>query len=84
MFALNASDDFLTKRVQVLPETVAKEMRYTQEEFIPRLARYRQLSGAEETLLNYFDELEIYPEDTGTVLKVIIVHITGNNKQDCK
>ncbi|XP_070782037.1 adenylate kinase 7-like [Enoplosus armatus] len=52
VFALNATDDFLTKRAQ----------RYTQEEFVPRLTRYRQLSTAEETLLDYFDELEIYPE----------------------
>ncbi|TMS12499.1 Adenylate kinase 7 [Larimichthys crocea] len=37
-------------------------MRYTQDEFVPRLTRYRQLSTAEETLLDYFDELEIHPE----------------------
>ncbi|XP_051265547.1 adenylate kinase 7-like [Dicentrarchus labrax] len=62
VFALNATDDFLTKRAQGLPQSVAEKMRYTQEEFIPRLTRYRQLSTAEETLLDYFDELEIHPE----------------------
>ncbi|TKS76313.1 Adenylate kinase 7 [Collichthys lucidus] len=62
VFALNATDDFLTKRVQGLPQIVAEKMRYTQEEFVPRLTRYRQLSTAEETLLDYFDELEIHPE----------------------
>ncbi|KAG8011401.1 Adenylate kinase 7 [Nibea albiflora] len=62
VFALNATDDFLTKRVQGLPQSVAERMRYTQEEFVPRLTRYRQLSTAEETLLDYFDELEIHPE----------------------
>ncbi|KAE8286716.1 Adenylate kinase 7 [Larimichthys crocea] len=62
VFALDATDDFLTKRVQGLPQSVAEKMRYTQEEFVPRLTRYRQLSTAEETLLDYFDELEIHPE----------------------
>ncbi|XP_056261606.1 adenylate kinase 7-like isoform X1 [Seriola aureovittata] len=62
VIALEASDDFLTKRVQGLPERVAEKTRCTQDEFLPRLMRYRQLSTAEETLLDYFDELEIHPE----------------------
>ncbi|XP_056283655.1 adenylate kinase 7a [Pseudoliparis swirei] len=62
VFALNATDDFLTKRAQGLPQREAENMSYTQEEFVPRLARYRLLSTAEETLLDYFDELEIHPE----------------------
>ncbi|XP_031178441.1 adenylate kinase 7-like [Sander lucioperca] len=62
VFALNATDYFLTKRVLGLPQSVAEEKHYTQEEFVPRLTRYRQLSTAEETLLDYFDELEIHPE----------------------
>ncbi|KAL7388110.1 hypothetical protein ABVT39_007334 [Epinephelus coioides] len=62
VFALNATDDFLTKRVQELPQGVAEKMRYTQEEFVPRLMRYRELGAAEETLLDFFDELEIHPE----------------------
>ncbi|KAI3364141.1 hypothetical protein L3Q82_010957 [Scortum barcoo] len=62
VFTLNATDDFLTKRAQGLPQSAAEEMQYTQEEFIHRLMRYRQLSNAEETLLDYFDELEIHPE----------------------
>uniref|UniRef100_A0A3P8SAT1 Adenylate kinase 7a n=1 Tax=Amphiprion percula TaxID=161767 RepID=A0A3P8SAT1_AMPPE len=67
VLALNASDYFLTKRVQGLPESVAEQLRYTNDEFVPRLTRYRQLSGAEETLLDYFDQLEIHPEHIGTV-----------------
>ncbi|XP_068433045.1 adenylate kinase 7-like isoform X2 [Clinocottus analis] len=62
IFALNATDDFLITRVQGLPQSVAETKRYTQEEFLPRLSRYRQLATAEETLLDYFDELEIHPE----------------------
>ncbi|MEQ2306604.1 hypothetical protein AMECASPLE_009844 [Ameca splendens] len=62
VFALNASDDFLTKRVQGLPRSLAEKMRYTQKEFVPRLARYRQLFSAEETVLDFFDHREIHPE----------------------
>lgn len=65
VFALNASDDFLTKRAQELPQREAEEMGYTQEEFMARLKRYRELNAAEETLLDYFDEIEIHPEHIG-------------------
>uniref|UniRef100_A0A3P8RF78 Nucleoside-diphosphate kinase n=1 Tax=Astatotilapia calliptera TaxID=8154 RepID=A0A3P8RF78_ASTCA len=61
VFALDASDDFLTRRVQGLPENVAEKMRYTQDEFVPRLTKHRQLSGAEETVCDYFDQIEIHP-----------------------
>nr|XP_020459736.1 adenylate kinase 7-like isoform X2 [Monopterus albus] len=62
VIALEASDVFLIKRVQGLPESMAEKMHFTQDEFVPRLMRYRQRSTAEETLLDYFDELEIHPE----------------------
>ncbi|XP_028996891.1 adenylate kinase 7-like isoform X2 [Betta splendens] len=62
VIVLEASDDFLTKRVQGLPESVAEEMRFTQAEFGARLTRYRRRAAAEETLLDFFDELEIHPE----------------------
>lgn len=76
---MNATDDFLIKRAQGLPQNMAEEMRYTQEEFVPRLMRYRQLSTADETLLDYFDELEIHPEHIGTVLKAA-QFILGHNE----
>ncbi|KAM8832109.1 adenylate kinase 7-like isoform 2-T2 [Spinachia spinachia] len=62
VFVLNATDDFLTKRAHGLQQSIAEKMRYTQEEFVPRLTRYRELSAAEETVSDYFDELEIYLE----------------------
>ncbi|XP_065819463.1 adenylate kinase 7-like [Labrus bergylta] len=62
VFVLNASDDFLKERAQGLPQSVAEELGYTQEEFTARLSRYRERSTAEETLLDYFDEIEIHPE----------------------
>ncbi|KAM3861478.1 adenylate kinase 7-like [Diretmus argenteus] len=62
VFALDASEEFLERRVRDLPQGVVEKMRYTQEEFVARLAKYRQLSTTRETLLDYFDELEIHPE----------------------
>uniref|UniRef100_A0A667Z6Q8 Adenylate kinase 7a n=1 Tax=Myripristis murdjan TaxID=586833 RepID=A0A667Z6Q8_9TELE len=62
VFALDASDEFLMKRAQGLPQSVAEEMFCTQDEFVARLARYRQVNASEETLLDYFDELEIHPK----------------------
>lgn len=44
---------------------MAEKMRYTQDEFVPRLKRYRERTSAEETLLDYFDELEIHAEHIG-------------------
>ncbi|XP_077408878.1 adenylate kinase 7a [Vanacampus margaritifer] len=61
VFALDASDEYLTKKVQDLPESEAQKRGLTQDEFVPRLARFRQLSRAAETALDYFDEQEIYP-----------------------
>uniref|UniRef100_A0A3B4AJW4 Uncharacterized protein n=1 Tax=Periophthalmus magnuspinnatus TaxID=409849 RepID=A0A3B4AJW4_9GOBI len=65
IFVLNASDEFLIERVQALPESVAEKMHYTQEAFLSRLKGHRNRCAADETLLDYFEELEIYPEEIG-------------------
>lgn len=65
VISLEASDDFLKKRVQEFPESVAEKMGFTEEEFVARLKRYRLRSSADNPLLDYFDELEIYPELIG-------------------
>ncbi|KAM4600941.1 adenylate kinase 7-like [Polymixia lowei] len=62
VFVLEASDDFLMERARGLQQRVAEKLRYTQDEFVPRLSRYRQVRATEETLLHYFEELEIHPE----------------------
>lgn len=66
VIALEADDDFLINRVKGLPEDVAEKMHLNQDKFVPRLRGYRQRTTAEETLLDYFDELEIHPEHIGT------------------
>ncbi|KAJ8007321.1 hypothetical protein DPEC_G00116320 [Dallia pectoralis] len=60
IFSLEASDDFLKERVQNLPHSLADD--YSQEGFLSRLERYRKANVEDETVLNYFDELEILPE----------------------
>ncbi|CAL8314971.1 unnamed protein product [Lota lota] len=62
VFVLNASDAFLSERARGLPQSVAEELGYTREAFVSRLAQYRLATGLEETLWDYFDELEIHPE----------------------
>ncbi|XP_061563439.1 adenylate kinase 7-like isoform X3 [Cololabis saira] len=60
VFVLDASDDFLIKRIQGLPESVAEKMGYTQDEFMARLNKYRHLKAG--TMLDFFDHQEIYTE----------------------
>ncbi|KAL0963151.1 hypothetical protein UPYG_G00350390 [Umbra pygmaea] len=88
IFSLEASDNFLKERVQNLPQSVADKMGYTQEEYLSRLNRYRKANLEDETVLNYFDELEIQPDvidvnDAGdiensavleTIIKVVGLH----------
>ena len=65
VFSLEASDNFLKDRVQNLPESLVEKMRYRRDEFLRRLEKYREMNVEDETVLNYFDELEIHPEHLG-------------------
>ncbi|XP_077566868.1 adenylate kinase 7-like [Stigmatopora nigra] len=88
VFALDASDEFLTKKVQDLPQIEAQKRGLTQDEFVPRLVRFRQLSRAAETSLDYFDELEIYPaylevkDDDPELTQIVsnIIEVVGGPK----
>ncbi|XP_017310927.2 adenylate kinase 7a [Ictalurus punctatus] len=62
VFSLDATDEFLKERARNLPQSVAEEMHYTQDEFLQRLSMFRDANMGEETVLEYFDELEIHPE----------------------
>lgn len=72
VFVLDAPDDLLIKRVQALPESTAEKLQCTQDEFMSRLNNYRQLRGAEETVLDFFDHREIHPEHIGTVNRAML------------
>ncbi|KAF4102080.1 adenylate kinase 7 isoform X1 [Onychostoma macrolepis] len=62
VFFVDATDVFLKKRVLNLPETVVEGTSYTPEQFLRRLADFRERNIEDETLLNYFEDLEIHPE----------------------
>ncbi|XP_061890829.1 adenylate kinase 7-like isoform X1 [Entelurus aequoreus] len=56
---LDASDDFLKDLVIKLPEKLVQEHKYEQENFLKNLSKYRETNMEEETLLKYFEELDI-------------------------
>ncbi|XP_065762387.1 adenylate kinase 7 isoform X5 [Muntiacus reevesi] len=59
--SLDASDEFLKERVLNLPESVVTGTHYSQDRFLRALSNYRDVNTEDETVLNYFDELEIHP-----------------------
>ncbi|XP_059355072.1 adenylate kinase 7a [Carassius carassius] len=76
IFSLDATDEFLKERVQSLPQNVAEEMHYTQDEFTESLAQFRETLAEDESVLDYFDYLEVHPEhidceNVDTVEKII-------------
>nr|XP_021505096.1 adenylate kinase 7 isoform X4 [Meriones unguiculatus] len=58
---LDASDDFLKERVMNLPESVVAGTHYSQDRFLRALSNYRDVNTEDETVFNYFDEIEIHP-----------------------
>lgn len=62
VISLTASDDFLRNRVMNLLESAVTGTHNTEEGLQRRLIDYRTLNTDDETVLNYFDELEIHPE----------------------
>lgn len=65
VFSLDTSDAFLKNRVLNLPESLVEGTSYSQEQFLRRLARFRESNVEDETVLNYFEELDIHPEHIG-------------------
>ncbi|NXT54249.1 KAD7 kinase, partial [Pluvianellus socialis] len=62
VISLTASDKFLINRIINLPESVVAGTHYTQDRFLQSLNVFRELNTEDETVLNYFDELEIHPQ----------------------
>ncbi|KAL3873983.1 hypothetical protein ACJMK2_037057 [Sinanodonta woodiana] len=58
---LEATDEFLKNRVMNLPESAVAGTHNTEDGLIRRLDHYRAISTEEDTVLNYFDELEFFP-----------------------
>ncbi|XP_009981589.1 PREDICTED: adenylate kinase 7, partial [Tauraco erythrolophus] len=62
VISLTASDEFLINRIINLPERVVAGTHYTQDRFLQSLNLFKELNTDDETVLNYFDELEIHPQ----------------------
>ncbi|KAG9344722.1 hypothetical protein JZ751_010409, partial [Albula glossodonta] len=62
VFSMDATDEFLKDRVRNLPESIVEGTHYTQDRFPHHLAVFRDRNSQDETVLDYFDELEIHPE----------------------
>lgn len=65
VFFLDATDEFLEERVLNLPESVVQGTSHSVEKYFPRLATFRENNSVDETVLKFFDELEIDPEHIG-------------------
>lgn len=63
VFAFDASDNFLEERVMNLAEAEVTGTHNTEEGQTRRLRAHRQINTEENTVMNYFDELEIHPVD---------------------
>ncbi|KAL7379819.1 hypothetical protein ABVT39_006530 [Epinephelus coioides] len=74
VLCLDASDAFLKDRVMNLPERLVQELNYRQEHFLRQLARYRENNMEDETVVNYFDELDI---------SLLFLEITSSHEPDC-
>ena len=63
--SLDAGDDFLRQRVMNLPESDVVGTHNTEDGLTRRLAEYRAVNTDDDTVLNYFDELEFHPQHIG-------------------
>ena len=63
--SLDADDEFLRQRVMNLPEIVVVGTHLTEDGLMRRLADYRAINNDDDTVLNYFDELEFHPQHIG-------------------
>lgn len=65
IICLEATDEFLRNRVMNLPEGAVTGTHNVEEGFTRRISEYRAINTDDETVLNYFDELEFHPEKIG-------------------
>lgn len=66
MVYLDATDELLRDRVMNLPEKVIQEHNYEQDHFLGRLSKYRENNAESDTVLQYFDEIDILPLHIGS------------------
>ncbi|KAI8854406.1 hypothetical protein BC829DRAFT_424481 [Chytridium lagenaria] len=81
IISLEASDEFIKERIMNIPEA-SLEHKNTEEVLVRRLEEYRNQNTEENTVLNFFDELEIHPlivpiesKSIEAVLEPILKHL---------
>ncbi|XP_067000043.2 adenylate kinase 7-like [Anabrus simplex] len=62
VISLESTDELLCERVMAFPEAVVQGTHYTEEAMLRRLAEFRSNNTDENTVLNFFDEMEIHPQ----------------------
>ena len=77
VISLDASDEFLKNRVMNLPESIVAGTHNTEEGLLRRLAEFRAVNTEDETVLNYFDELEVHPDHIGITHYYCLLYITA-------
>lgn len=50
-----------------LPESIVAGTHYAQDRYLRSLSLFRDLNTEDETVLNYFDEIEIHPQYIGMI-----------------
>lgn len=75
VISLSASDEFLRIRVMNLSEKSVSGTHNTEEGLQRRLVEYRAVNTDDETVCNYFDELEIHPEHIGNMF--LLLHLNA-------
>ncbi|KAI9352718.1 hypothetical protein BDR26DRAFT_914218 [Obelidium mucronatum] len=61
VITLEVADEFIKERMMNLPESATVDTKNSEEALIRRLEEFRSANTDENTVLNYFDELEIHP-----------------------
>jgi len=87
VLTLQATNEFLKDRIMNLPEEKVQGTHNTEEEFTRRLQEFRTINVEDETVLNYYDELEVHPitininemmDESYSSVLTHVGHIVGN------
>ncbi|RXN16713.1 poly(A) polymerase type 3-like isoform X4 [Labeo rohita] len=65
VFSLDATDEFLKERVRSLPQNVAEEMHYTQDEFTESLANFREALAEDDPISSQVQTVQQTPKHYG-------------------
>lgn len=82
VISLQSTDEFIKYRVMKMPESVIVENNYTEDILTRRLEEFRAINTDENSILNFFDEIEVHPliinvekNDTKAVMDLVSKHV---------